>query len=231
MTVDLLFPNTEITCGRMLSNVANRGALYAIIVGTAHREMRSLTVNILYGIPSEHRNMPMEDALELIYRNFEQLRQGEEGDIIGESDESPYATIPKAATRHPDSVQHLINLLCDNRTLTVLQYDCVLKYLQNCREQQYKFELGDAEGVKDGSEPGTSSDAAKIERAASPQIDPEEELQRRLLEILSKPTIPNMVVDPTPPEIIAKKPKLEVKEPTLLADPSVRNALDSLFDL
>lgn len=229
----------------MLANVANRGALYAIIVGIANRDRRSLTINTLYGIPAEHRNIPLEDGLELIYRNFEQLRQGEKGDIIGDTDESPYASIPKATARHSDSVQHLLNLLCDNRSLTVLQYDCVIKYLQESREQQCKFELGETDAdvatgtakefAKDG-DPSTSggagSDAAKaaVKRTASPQIDPEEELQRRLMEILNKPTIPIMNVEPAPAEIIAKKPKLDVQEPTLLADPSVKNVLDSLFD-
>lgn len=216
----------------MLSNIANRGALFAIIINIANREMRSLTVNVLYGIPAEHRNMPLEDALELINRNFEQLQQGEQGDIIGDTDESPYAAIPKSLVRHPDPVQHLLNLLGDNRNLTASQFDCVIKYLQDRREQQHKFESGETDvemkagGSASSSEANTSAkDPSGRERAPSPQIDPEEELQRRLLEILSKPTIPNINVEP-PPE---KKAKID-HEPALLNDPKVKNALDSLFD-
>lgn len=211
----------------MLSNIANRGALFAIIINIANREMRSLTVNVLYGIPAEHRNMPLEDALELISRNFEQLQQGDEGDIIGDTDDSPYAAIPKSLVRHPDSVQHLMNLLGDNRNLTVSQFDCVIKYLQDRREQQHKFESGDTdvEMKPSGSETNASGkDSSGKERAPSPQIDPEEDMQRRLMEILNKPTISNINIEP--PE---KKAKIE-QEPALLNDPKVKNALDSLFD-
>lgn len=199
----------------MLSNIANRGALYAIVIDATHLERRSLTVNILYGIPAEHRNMPMDDALELINRNFLQLEQGESGDIANDTDESPYAAIPKASTCHTDSVQHLANLFADNRCLTVIQYDCLIKYLQERREQQYKFEVGDAD----------------VEMGVESKASEQDVLQRRLMEILSKPTIPSINMDVPQPEIAPKKAKLEpVQEPSLLKDPNVKNVLDSLFD-
>lgn len=225
----------------MISNIANRGALFAIIISPQHKEMRSVTVNILYGIPAEHRNMPYDEAIQMIYRNFEQLRQGESGDIIGDNDESPYASIPKSNTRHADSIQHLINLLADNRNLTVLQYDCILKYLQERRETQYKFELGDTSiDTKptliehDNSKSTVTNDfqptasTTHTEATPTPRIDPEEELQKRLMEILHKPTIPNINVDTSVQEPSAKKSKND--EPTLLNDPKVKNALDSLFN-
>lgn len=226
-----MFPNAELTCGKMLSNIANRGALYAMVIDAGHRERRSLNVYILYGIPAEHRNMPLDDALELIYRNFMQVRQGENGDIAGDTDESPYAAIPKASTRHPDTIQHLANLLSDNRCLTVLQYDCMLKYLQERREQQYKFEVGDSDVDMAATRDGGESNAAEQDQS-SRVPDPEEVLQRRLLEILSKPTIPSINTDiPQIPEIPAKKSRLDVQEPAILNDPEVKNALDSLFDI
>ena len=39
--------------------------------------------------------------------------------------------------------QVLLNLLADNRQLTVLQYDKVISYLQGRKELQLKVELGD----------------------------------------------------------------------------------------
>jgi hypothetical protein len=41
----------------------------------------------------------------------------------------------------------LLNLLADNRQLTVLQYDRVIRYLQDKRELQLQLELGDAKDL------------------------------------------------------------------------------------
>jgi hypothetical protein len=43
--------------------------------------------------------------------------------------------------------QVLLNLLTDNRQLTVLQYDRVIRYLQDKREMQLQLELGDAKDL------------------------------------------------------------------------------------
>lgn len=240
ISADLLFPTTNLTCGKMLSNIANRGSLYAILLSAENKEMKSVTVNILYGIPAEHRNMPLEDAIELIYRNYEDLRQGAKGDIIGDNDESPYASVALASVRHPDSIQHLINLSADNRCLTVLQFDCLLKYLQERRELQYKFELGDAnsdvqmQDVKPTTFDVKQEEIPKMEILDSPKQEPnaEEELQKRLLEILNKPSIPNMKVESPIPKTVSNSnspTSIDIQEPKLLNDPSLKNALDSLF--
>lgn len=259
MTADLLFPNSDLTFGKMLANIANRGSLYAIIVTPINKEMSSITVNILYGVPSEHRNMPLDDGIELIYRNYEQLRQGEKGDITGDNDESPYTSVALASVKHSDSIQHLVNLLAENRSLTVLQIDCLLKYLQERRELQYKFELGDSNvgtnadnlsaignETKSGGGGGISSTSAmetsSIEKMQTDTVEipqkenAEEELQRKLLEIMHKPTISNLNTEPTSLRTSADKnstkstASIDIQEPKLLSDPNVKNVLDSLFD-
>lgn len=265
ISADLLFPNADLTIGKMLSNIANRGSLFAVIISTDHKQNNSVTLNILYGVPSEHRNMPLEDALTLIFRNYQHLCQGENGDVIGDSDDSPYASIPMANTRHPDSLQHLINLLADNRTLTVLQLDCILKYLQERRENQYKFELGDTNidvtaststALSDMNAPKSESDvkaeAADLAaaEAQAQKVNEEEEIQKKILEILSKPSIPNIKPEVSP--IAVKKATPEKKpaslssstnadasnanasnrrhQPNLLTqNPQLRNVLDSLM--
>lgn len=224
----------------MLTNISNRGSLFAVIIQPQHKENNSVTLNILYGIPAEHRNMPLDDAIALIIRNYEHLCQGENGDVIGDRDESPYAAIPMSNIRNPDSIQHLINLLADNRTLTVLQLDCLLKYLQERRESQYKFELGDT--IADEQKLSTADKSPKQEseskvESQQAKINPEEEIQKKIMEILNKPSIPNIK-----PEATITKPAPEKKqsastsnmetgqEPELLAkDANLRNVLDSLM--
>lgn len=251
----------------MLSNIANRGSLFAVIISTEHKQNNSVTLNILYGVPSEHRNMPLEDAFALIFRNYQHLCQGEDGDVTGDSDDSPYAAIPMASTRHPDSLQHLINLLADNRTLTVLQLDCILKYLQERRENQYKFELGDTsidvahqssssaasgdakQSVDSGDAKSETGDAVAAAAAAAEtqaQND-EEEIQKKILEILSKPSIPNMkpeaattAMKTTPDkkhqasasnvDVTNDNASNRRHQPNLLTqNPQLRNVLDSLM--
>ncbi|KAI4470475.1 nuclear receptor coactivator 5-related [Holotrichia oblita] len=51
LIVDLLFPNEDVPIGRVLANISSRGCLYAILVMPQNEEHRSLTLNILHGIP------------------------------------------------------------------------------------------------------------------------------------------------------------------------------------
>lgn len=59
---------------------------------------------------SEHRNMPIEDALTLMSRNFQEVQRG--------------------GARGREAVYALLGQLADGRALTVLQYDKVIEYLQ-----------------------------------------------------------------------------------------------------
>lgn len=49
MQTDVLFPNPDIPLQKILSNIASRGVVFAIIVTPLHEEHRSMTVNILQG--------------------------------------------------------------------------------------------------------------------------------------------------------------------------------------
>lgn len=116
----MLFPNEDVPIGKVLANISSRGCLYAILVMPINEEHRSLTLNILHGVPqgmktiltkiyssqsfftnifvSEHRNMPIEDALILISRNFEGYMKGEH---------LPAENLAEMTIldRHPQSVQ------------------------------------------------------------------------------------------------------------------------------
>ncbi|KAJ0178189.1 hypothetical protein K1T71_006012 [Dendrolimus kikuchii] len=185
IVVDLLFPMEDVPIGKVLGNIASRGCLYSILVMPQNQEHRSLTLTILHGLPQEHRNMPVEDALQLLSRNFQEVQRG------GPSGR--------------EAVYALLGQLADGRTLTVLQYDKVIEYLQERREQQVKIELG---------EPLPSAPASKT------QVD----LQQRILSILNdkkisaKPELPVPQTTPTP-----------TPQNKLLNDPTVRKALDSIL--
>lgn len=86
--------------------------------------------------------MPLEDALTFISRTFDAYLRGERGQGPG-----PVSLGGPVPDRHPEAIQTLLNLLRENRQLTVLQYDKVIKYLQDKREHQIKLEIGDAKDL------------------------------------------------------------------------------------
>ncbi|XP_018576424.1 pollen-specific leucine-rich repeat extensin-like protein 1 [Anoplophora glabripennis] len=202
LVVDLLFPNEDVPIGKVLANISSRGCLYAILVMPQNEENRSLTLDILHGTPQEHRNMPVEDALILISRNFESYMKGEQ--FAPEN-----AVTMSISDRHPNSIQMMLNLLAENRQLSSIQYDKIIKYMEDRRELQREFEV--AEGIQ----PQDSQDS-----------DPKQaELQNRILNILNKSNdspIPTSITAPDPPPP-------QPNQAPILKDPTVQKALDSLL--
>lgn len=191
IVVDLLFPMEDVPIGKVLGNIASRGCLYAILVMPQNQENRSLTLTILHGLPQEHRNMPLEDALQLLSRNFQEVQRG--------------------GPTGREAVYALLGQLADGRTLTVLQYEKVIEYLQERKEQQCKIELG---------EPLNPNKT---------QVD----LQQRILSILNdKKVISPNEPAPTPAPTIVPPPaptQQPAPQNKLLNDPTVRKALDSIL--
>jgi Anticodon binding domain len=232
LSVDLLFPNDDVPIGKVLANISSRGTLYAILVTPQNAEMQSITVNILYGQPAEHRNMPVDDALTFIVKNFQEKKRQ---DLLEQSLPTavPIAPVskqraPALQERHPESIQNLLTLLADNRPLTVLQYDRIIQYLKERREMQLKVELGEgvviSRPVSDTANPISATSSTFSVTPATPQPDPEEELQKKILDILNKPSI---VPDIVPKTVVAAEPSSGSTE--LLHDPKVQKALDSLL--
>uniref|UniRef100_A0A1B0BBS9 RRM domain-containing protein n=1 Tax=Glossina palpalis gambiensis TaxID=67801 RepID=A0A1B0BBS9_9MUSC len=226
LRVDVLFPNADVPLGKVLSNIASRGCLYAILITTQHEEHRSITVNILHGQPAEHRNMPVDDAIKLIDEDFRKSQRAKTQQRIIAAGNSSTLHLPQSVPiipavasyvvpplkeRHPDAMQTLLDLLADNLPLTVLQYDRIIKYLQERRELQMKVELGDA-----------------AEEVNTNVPDPEIELQKKILNILNKPSVAETHYDLLYPSLQAVKEDARLLE--LLKDIRVQKALDALMD-
>ncbi|XP_068618339.1 nuclear receptor coactivator 5 [Battus philenor] len=187
IVVDLLFPMEDVPIGKVLGNIANRGCLYAILVMPQNQEHRSLTLTILHGLPQEHRNMPLEDALQLLSRNFQEVQHG--------------------GSSGREAVYALLGQLADGRSLTVLQYDKVIEYLQDRKEHQIKLELG---------EPLAST---------TTNSKAQTELQQRIMSILNeKKALPPKESSPIPTVTSAQGAQQK-----LLNDPTLKKALDSIL--
>lgn len=202
MRVDVLFPNEDVMLSQVLSNISARGCLYAVLVTPQHEALNSITVNILYGVPAEHRNMPLDDAIALIATDFRSKKQR---DALNASQLHPNQS------RHPDPMQQLIDMLADNRQLTGLQYECIIKYLEEQREQQLKLELGEANAL------------AKLQAP-----DPEMELQKRILSVMNKPSVTEISCEIMYPTFEVARADNRLME--LLKDSRVMSALESLYN-
>lgn len=201
-----------------------------------HEEHNSITVNILYGQPAEHRNMPVEDAIKLVNNDFRKKMMNDKAAGVQQQHQqhqqpqqrnvamnnimhlpNPVPIIPAnymappLKERHPEAIQSLLTLLASNMPLTVLQYDRVIKYLQQRRELQLKVELGDA-----------------ADEMAQSAPDPEIELQKRILSILNKPSVAETHYDLLYPSL--QSIQEDVRMLDLLRDVRVQKALDSLMD-
>lgn len=183
-------------------------------------------MNILHGQPAEHRNMPVDDAIKLIDEDFRKSQRSKTQQRIIAAGNSSTLHLPQSVPiipavasyvvpplkeRHPDAIQTLLDLLADNLPLTVLQYDRIIKYLQERRELQMKVELGDA-----------------AEEVNTNVPDPEIELQKKILNILNKPSVAETHYDLLYPSLQAVKEDARLLE--LLKDIRVQKALDALMD-
>ena len=88
-------------------------------------------------VSTEHRNMPVEEAFALLSSSFKH-RQGMDS---GNSDRRMQAAAGIDA--HPPNIQLLINLLQENRPLSVPEYDRLIRYLNERRDRQSRLEMNE----------------------------------------------------------------------------------------
>ncbi|KFP67569.1 Nuclear receptor coactivator 5, partial [Cariama cristata] len=150
MVVDLIFLNTEMSLTQALDDVSRGGSPFAIVITQQHQVHRSCTVNIMFGTPQEHRNMPQADAMVLVARNYERYktesREKEREEIARQAAKMADEAILQERERpppmeegvrggHPPGIQTLLNLLADNRYLTAEETDKVINYLRDRKER------------------------------------------------------------------------------------------------
>ncbi|CAD5124301.1 DgyrCDS12590 [Dimorphilus gyrociliatus] len=112
-----------------VEGATRRGLLFCLTVKEENEIHHSMTLNICQDSPQEHRNMPLEAALGLISRTFdEHVRRVKERSEGSKLPQTVGDFIP------PDEhTKYLLNLLADDRVLTVEEIDKVMEYLQERR--------------------------------------------------------------------------------------------------
>ncbi|XP_048054554.1 nuclear receptor coactivator 5 isoform X2 [Megalobrama amblycephala] len=141
MVVDLIFLNTEVSLTQALEDVSRARTPFAIIITQQHQVHRSCTVNILFGTPQEHRNMPMQDAMVLVAHNFESFkaehRTKERDEIARKAAKMADDVLMREHDRegHPVSLLTPITLLSEGRFMTPDELARLIEYLRDKRDR------------------------------------------------------------------------------------------------
>ncbi|XP_073707628.1 nuclear receptor coactivator 5 isoform X2 [Garra rufa] len=141
MVVDLIFLNTEVSLTQALEDVSRARTPFAIIITQQHQVHRSCTVNILFGTPQEHRNMPMQDAMVLVAHNFDSFkvehRTKERDEIARKAAKMADDVLMREPDRegHPVSVLTHVTLLSEGRFMTPDELARLIDYLRDKRDR------------------------------------------------------------------------------------------------
>lgn len=236
MQVDLLFLKDEALLIRALEDLTQRGTLFAAVVTDQHELHGSITVNILCGVPQEHRNMPLDDALKLVARHFREQMEAQQ-----------------AASEDPDhlgpdrELQFLLKLLVDAKYLSIPELDRIIAYLTERRDKQLMLERGESAQQQPRTVASTAApshtNAAEAE-LAKPLITEEkptqQELQQRILSMIGQPGptptggTSGVAAKPLPVPVQPQQPPTgqpgEAPSTYINFDnPSVQKALDNLI--
>ncbi|XP_042364284.1 nuclear receptor coactivator 5 isoform X2 [Plectropomus leopardus] len=144
MVVDLIFLNTEVSLTQALEDVGRARTPFAIIITQQHQVHRSCTVNILFGTPQEHRNMPMQDAMMLVAHNYDaykvENREKEREEIARKAAKMADDVLLRESDResHPISLLTTITLLAENRFVTPEEVDSLIAYLKDKRARMLR---------------------------------------------------------------------------------------------
>ncbi|XP_013930005.1 PREDICTED: nuclear receptor coactivator 5 [Thamnophis sirtalis] len=213
MMVDLIFLNSEMSLQQALDDVSQGGSAFAIVITPQHQVHHSCTVNIMFGTPQEHRNMPQADAMVLVAKNYEryksEVREKEREEIARRAAKMADETILQERERplpaedglrgaHPPAMQALLNLLADNRYLTGEETDKIINYLRERKERQLRATaeplpaslprqtMGASSGSLGSASQGhQSNQPLPASAAAAGPSTPQQELQAKILSLFN----------------------------------------------
>lgn len=239
MQVDLLFLKDEALLSRALEDLTQRGTLFAVVVTDQHELHGSVTVNILYGVPQEHRNMPLDDALKLVARHFREQVEAQQAAAGGPDHLGP-----------DRELQFLLKLLVDAKYLSIPELDRIIKYLTERRDKQLMLERGESAQQQPRTVASTAApppaNAAEAELQKLPVVEDkpsQQELQQRILSMIGQPGptptaagTPATAAKPLPAPVQPQQPppagQAAGEAPSTYINfdnPSVQKALDNLI--
>ncbi|KAH0619629.1 hypothetical protein JD844_000421 [Phrynosoma platyrhinos] len=146
LVVEMIYLTSESGLTRALQEVKNDGSPFCVLVEPSNVALSSCTVIMLHQSIKIHRNMPMEDALALIAKEFEK--------IIAEREEQERTEISHKAAdlvddylkrelyesyHVPLAIRHLLFLLSEGKHLYLEELNSISDYLKTRRNKLEGF--------------------------------------------------------------------------------------------
>ncbi|XP_070495425.1 uncharacterized protein [Chironomus tepperi] len=100
------------------------GYYFAVFINDSNVNSQSFTVFTLRGMRIEHKNVPLDAGLKLIFKIYHQIKLNE------------------STAGLPENISNFINKLINNEDLTVTQYNVLISYLKDKKKEQKKIEIG-----------------------------------------------------------------------------------------
>lgn len=196
LIVDIIIIPEDVQVPTMVEEASRMKFLFAIIINSQNESHKSLTLNILHGTPQEHRNMPLEDAMKLVAASFEKYIQTQREKAAGPAAALGGASAvapPPPFIPPPADIAYLLNLLADNRQLTIEELGKVIDYL---KERKDKLLIADGRAVPEASAParpaptgvqapGAPNAVGSGDTASAYLQQQQQELQNKILNILN----------------------------------------------
>ncbi|KAK3597577.1 hypothetical protein CHS0354_018173 [Potamilus streckersoni] len=188
MLVDIVVIPEDRTVPQMIEEASFKKCLFAIIVNSQNEAHRSITLNIIHGTPQEHRNMPLEDAISLILRSHDQYLQAAREKTATQALPTPRPQAPAVPSTPfiPPGAEtsYLLNLLADNRQLTIEELDKVIIYLKERKEKLMEVE-GRRPPLPMNNEGQMSYEGGDQQPSQAYLQQQQQELQAKILSILN----------------------------------------------
>ncbi|XP_044283659.1 nuclear receptor coactivator 5-like isoform X1 [Varanus komodoensis] len=146
LVVEMIYLTSESGLTRALQEVKNDGSPFCVLVEPSNVALSSCTVIMLHQTIKIHRNMPMEDALALIAKEFEKIiaerEQQERTEISHKAADlaDDYLERELYESYHvPLGIRHLLFLLSEGKHLYVEELNSVSDYLKTRRNKLEGF--------------------------------------------------------------------------------------------
>lgn len=138
LVCDIIILDKFLSPSQVIEEATARGLLYTASVTMQNEMHLSITVNILQGQPQEHRNMPYEDALKLVARNFDAhllKLGGGKTDAAAAPAKMPLASKALQIEEIDPKLSLMLINLAEGKNLKLDDLDLVIEFLKKKREK------------------------------------------------------------------------------------------------
>ncbi|XP_015274740.1 PREDICTED: nuclear receptor coactivator 5-like isoform X1 [Gekko japonicus] len=209
LVVEMIYLTSESGLTRALQEVKNDGSPFCVLVEPSNVALCSCTVIMLHQSIKIHRNMPMEDALALIAKEYEKIfadrEQQERAEISHKAADlaDDYLERELCESYHvPLGIRHLLFLLSEGKHLFLEELNSISDYLKTRRNKLEGF-VAEPVPLPSAVEDAVFPPSARPSTSALPQT-------------LSKP--PPLLPTPSRNSAMGQSAVVPAAKPALLGD-------------